>query len=157
VAAGVVRSNFQQQQHPEVSNGSIELNVAMNDYELIGAREAIAQTASAMADVQASHIAIYLTIIFAYFSVAYIAGKELTRMQLVLTTFVFTAASIREIFGIVTLSQILLVNSFQLIELTGLSPAEVGFQHSPWWPAAIWSTGVFAVLLFMWSVRHSKE
>lgn len=131
--------------------------MAMHDYDLIGAREAIAQTAAAIADVQASHIAIYLTIIFAYISVAYVAGRELSRMQLVLTTFVFIAASIREIFGIVTLSQVILVKSSQLVELTGSSSTEMGLQHSPWWPAAIWSTGAFAALLFMWSVRHPKE
>ena len=129
----------------------------MIDYEFIAAREAIAQTAAAIADVQASHIAIYLTIIFAYISVAYIAGKKLSRIQLALTTFVFVAASVRQIFGIVTLSQVLLVKSSQLAEISGSSTVEMGLQHSPWWPAAIWSTGLLAALLFMWSVRHAKE
>ncbi|TDG14189.1 hypothetical protein E2F43_12000 [Seongchinamella unica] len=126
----------------------------MIDYDLISAREAIAQTAVAMAEVQASHIAIYLTIIFAYISVAYIAGSKLSRLQLVLTTFLFVAASIRQIVGIVTLSQVILLKHSQLVELAGGAAVGMGVQHSPWWPAAIWSTGLFAALLFMWSVRH---
>ena len=56
------------------------------DYDFIAARESIAQTGIAMGDLQASHIAIYLTMIFAYIAVAYIAGKQLTRFQLGLTT-----------------------------------------------------------------------
>jgi hypothetical protein len=129
----------------------------MIDYEFIAAREAMAQTVAAIADVQAGHIAIYLTIIFAYISVAYIAGTKLSRIQLALTTFVFIAASVRQIFGIVTLSQVLLVKSSQLAAISGSSVAEMGVQHSPWWPAAIWSTGLLAALLFMWSARHAKE
>ena len=128
----------------------------MTDFEQIAARETIAQTAVAMADVQASHIAIYLTIIFAYISVAYIAGSKLSRLQLTLTTFLFVAASIREIFAIATLAHVIITKNSQLVELTGRSTTEIGLQHSPWWPAAIWSTGVLAALLFMWSVRHSK-
>lgn len=123
--------------------------MAMKDYEVINAREAIAQTKVAMAEVQASHIAIYLTIIVAYISVAYIAGSKLSRLQLVLTTFLFVAVSIREIAGIVTLAQVILLENSQMGELTGGSAVGMGIQHSPWWPAAIGSTGVFAALSFM--------
>jgi hypothetical protein len=117
---------------------------------------AIAQTDFAIADAQARHVAFYLTIIFAYISVAYTAGSKLSRLQLLLTTFLFVAASIRQIFGMVTHAQVIPVKNSQLIEITGRAATDLGMVHSPWRPAAIWSTGVLAALLLMWIVRHPK-
>ncbi len=49
----------------------------MTDYEVIAASEAIEQTLNGIVDNRASHIAIYLTILFAYISAAYVAGRPL--------------------------------------------------------------------------------
>jgi hypothetical protein len=60
--------------------------------------------------VQANRISIYLTILFAYLTAAYLAGKNLTRFQLVRVQ----------------------------------------------WPIVLWSTGIVASLVFMWSARRAK-
>jgi hypothetical protein len=101
----------------------------MLDYEMIAAHEVIGQNINALADFQASHISIYLMIIFAYLAVAYFAGKKLTRFQLAIVTFLFMAASARE------------------VDVPG---------DSIWLPNTLWSTGSVASLVFMWSMRRSK-
>ena len=131
----------------------------MIDYEIIAAREAISQSATAVLDVQASHIAIYLTILFAYMSVAYVAGKELTRFQLATVTFVFIAAAGREIHLIALFGLAARLKAAQLAEVYEDSPASAlwfGADNSIFWPIAIWSMGILASLIFMWSIRNSK-
>jgi hypothetical protein len=125
------------------------------DYDFIAARESIAQTGIAMGDLQASHIAIYLTMIFAYISVAYIAGKKLTRFQLGLTSFIFTAAAIREVLTIAILARGANQKYTQLAEM-GNKVTDLIVDYSILYPIAIWSSGLFVALLFMWSVRHPK-
>ena len=132
----------------------------MIDYEMIAATEAIGQTAAAVLEVQASHAAIYLTILFAYMSVAYVAGKELTRFQLATVTFVFIAAAGREIYLITLFGLAARLKSAQLAEIYEHSPAPAllsGADNSIFWPIAIWSMGILASLIFMWSIRHSKD
>jgi hypothetical protein len=127
--------------------------------EQFSARMELIQTIIAMGDLQASHIAIYLTILFAYISVAYVAGNKLSRLQLGVTTFIFMAASVREVTSIVMLAQT--ITDFQ-IELALLDPDSTSaitrertpFLYSIWWSIGVWSTGAFAALLFMWSVRR---
>ena len=125
------------------------------DYDQIQAREAVTQSAIAMGDVQASHIAIYLTMIFAYISVAYIAGNKLTRLQLYATTFVFVAASAREVVNIAALASAAQLKTSQLADLDHSVITPLG-GFSIWYPILIWSTGLFASIIFMWSVRHPK-
>ena len=125
------------------------------DYDFIAARESIAQTGIAMGDLQASHIAIYLTMIFAYIAVAYIAGKQLTRFQLGLTSFIFTAASIREVLTIAVLARGANQKYTQLAEM-GNEVTDMIVDYSILYPIAIWSSGLLVALLFMWSVRHPK-
>ncbi len=128
--------------------------------ETLSSRMEVTQTILAMGDLQASHIAIYLTILFAYISAAYVAGNKLTRLQLGVTTFIFLAASVREVSNIAMLGQAI----FDLqSELALLNPEGIAYdaQSSPilfstWWSVSVWSTGAFAALIFMWSVRHPK-
>ena len=131
----------------------------MIDYEMIAAREAIAQSGAALLEVQASHLAIYLTILFAYMSVAYVAGKKLTRFQLATITFVFIAAAGREVYIIALMGLVARVKGVQIAEVYEHSPAPAlfsGADNSIFWPIAIWSIGILASLIFMWSIRHSK-
>jgi hypothetical protein len=131
----------------------------MLDYEMIAAREAIGQTAAAVGDVQASHVAIYLTVLFAYVSVAYLAGQKLTRFQLAIVTFLFVTVAGREVVVIAAMGRLIRVKTLQLVEVYGNAPAQgilLGAGDSILWPVAMWSTGIAASLLFMWSVRHPK-
>ena len=54
----------------------------MTEAEVILTREAITQSVVAIGDLQANHIAIYLTLVFAYISFAYVAGKNLSKLLL---------------------------------------------------------------------------
>ena len=65
----------------------------MSDYNAINTHEQMVQSSIALADLQASYIAIYLTMVFAYTTVAYIAGKQLSRVQVFIATFVYVAAA----------------------------------------------------------------
>ena len=132
----------------------------MIDYEMIAAREAISQTAAALAEVQANHVAIYLTMLFAYLTVAYLAGKKLTRVQLAIVTFIFIAASAREvsiIAGVGALIRAKMVHFSEVYSGAVTAPAVVAIAGgSLWLTIILWSTGIVAALVFMGSVRRSK-
>ena len=110
----------------------------------------------AIADVQATHISIYLTIVFAYFAVAYVVGSKLTRFQLTLATLIFVFACAWELFMISILGQ---SASSVGRELLQASEIQLPFNASArvWIVRILWSSGMFAALIFMWSVRHPKN
>ena len=132
----------------------------MIDYEMIAAREAISQTSAALSDVQANHISIYLTRLFAYLTVAYLAGKKLTRLQLVIVTFIFIAASAREVSIIASCGVLIRAKMEHFAEVYSgavAAPAVVAIAGgSLWLTIILWATGIVAALVFMWSVRRSK-
>ena len=64
----------------------------------------MAQTGLALSDVSASNIAIYLSMIFAYTTVAYVAGKSLSKMQVMIATFVYVIPSLFIISNIIGMS-----------------------------------------------------
>ena len=127
----------------------------MTDYQHIEAREAILQSVIALGDLQASHVAIYLTLLFAYIIVAYIAGSQLTRLQAVLVTSLFIAASSWEVFSIATQSIATGFKVAQLAEIGG-QVGKAPSQPSFWVLALLWAVGCVTALAFMWSIRHPK-
>ncbi len=131
----------------------------MIDYEMIAAREAILQTAAAVAELQSSYVAIYLTILFAYTTVAYFAGNKLTRFQLIVVTLMFIATAGRQVALISAAGMGLRIKVAHVVgvyESAGAPDLVLATGASIWWPVAIWSTGILGSLLFMWSVRHPK-
>jgi hypothetical protein len=127
----------------------------VTEYELITAREAILQTVNGLADVQASHQAVYLSLVFGYITVAYVAGLKLTRTQLFLGTIAFVIAGARQVVSIGILAYTIAYKAEQLSSLTGQSlivkPETIILPS-----IMIWSSGILIGLLFMWSVRHPK-
>jgi len=126
----------------------------MTEYELITARETILQSLTGISEVQASHIAIYLTLIFAYISVAYIAGSKLTRLQMILATAVFLLASTREVIAIALLGVAISEKYGQLEKFNASGDVVIESITLP--SLFIWSSGIFISLIFMWSARHTK-
>ena len=126
------------------------------NYELIEARESVLQSLLMINDVQNGHASLYLTMIFAYVVVAFMAGAKLSRLQLGLTTFIFVLASAFEIFNIALLNTSIFVKMSQLAEFGGPIPdSPIGTSS---WPALlVWSSGAVAALIFMWSVRRDKS
>jgi hypothetical protein len=129
----------------------------MIDYEMIAAREAIVQSAAAVAEVQSGYVSVYLTMLFAYISVAYFAGSKLTRFQLIVVTLIFVAAAGRQVALISAAGKGLRVKVAHVAEVYESAVAPdlvVATGASIWWPVVVWSTGIFGSLLFMWSVRR---
>lgn len=114
------------------------------------------QAVMAIADVQATHVSIYLTIVFSYFVVAYVAGHKLTRFQLGLASFIFVCACTWELFMISTRGQSASFVGRDLLQDSEVQPL---FNESVrvWIVRILWSSGMFAALVFMWNVRTSKE
>jgi hypothetical protein len=129
----------------------------MTEYELITAREMLAQSNLAMAEVQASYVAIFLSMVFAYSTIAYVAGKQLSKAQVFIATLVYMAASFYVVATIVfmTIASIeyqrraeeLFVNETERL-------AEVTLML--WMDVLIWPLLMITSLVFMWNVRRDK-
>ena len=128
------------------------------DYEQVLAREAVLQSILMINDNLISHMALYLTILFAYIAVAYVAGTKLSRLQLGLTTFIFVLASGYEIMNIMLFSTANSVKLGQLAEFGGPIPeSPTGTETvAILLTTIVWASGAIAALIFMWSIRHSK-
>lgn len=128
----------------------------MTEFELESLRLSTIQTVMSMADVQSTHISIYLTIVFAYIVVAYVAGSQLSRFQLSLVTFVFVAACFWELMMITTLGQAATsVGAGVALSADTLPPLSDAARK--WFSRLLWSSGMIAALIFMWNVRSSGE
>jgi len=127
----------------------------MTEYELESLRQETLQSVMAIVDVQATHVSIYLTIVFAYFVVAYIAGSNLTRFQLAIATFIFVAACLWELMMIITLGQSATIIGREILQSSEVQPL-LGESARKWFISILWSSGMLAALVFMWNVRHPK-
>jgi len=129
----------------------------MTEYELIAAREMLAQSNFALAEVQASLIAIYLSMIFAYTTVAYVVGKQLSKLQACIATLVYVVASIYMSANIVFAAAGFVDYQKRIVELI---PGEKGIVDSVtlmlWIESVLWPALMFAPLIFMWHVRQEK-
>ena len=127
----------------------------MTEYELESLRQNTLQSVMAIADVQATHVSIYLTIVFAYIVVAYIAGSNLTRFQLAIATFIFVAACAWELMMIVTLGQSATEIGREMLQSAEVRPL-LNASTRKWFVLILWSSGMLAALVFMWNVRHPR-
>jgi len=114
------------------------------------------QTVMAIADVQSTHVSIYLTIIFAYIIVAYVAGSKLSGFQLTIATFIFVAACLWELMMITTLGQAAAVIGREITQSAEVRPF-INEIVRKWFSRALWSSGMIAALVFMWNVRAEKN
>jgi len=129
----------------------------MTEYELITAREILVQSNLALSDVQASFIAIYLSMIFAYTTVAYVAGKQLSKLQVFLATLVYVVASIYVASNIVFMAAGFI--DYQE-RLKALIPSETGSVEAVtsmfWIESVLWPALMIVPLVFIWHVRREK-
>jgi hypothetical protein len=104
----------------------------------------------------ATHVSIYLSLVFGYCFVAYTAGRNLTTFQVIVASLMFIVAAEMQ-----ALMMSLWVQSSQdvLRELAKINP-EMGDRGNiagrKLFGIALWQAGIFACLAFMWSIRHSK-
>ncbi len=128
----------------------------MTEFEQQELSNALADQIIALAQLQASHIAIYLTVVFAYIVAAFAAGKRLTKFQVSVATVLFVVAGLSEIYQIVStgagINLLMQTNapSYGAASSFGLEPS---FRMVV--TTVVWSTGLVGAIAFMWSVRHS--
>ena len=130
----------------------------MTEYELTDRLQSLASNIIAMNSAQASHIAIYLSVVFGFIVAAYIAGEKLTRFQASISYVIFTLFSLLEIFRIVAYG--LGTNALVRQGIEWGANIEGSFVMDPQLriilSTMLWSVGTIGALLFMWSVRHPK-
>jgi len=102
----------------------------------------------------ASHINIYLTLVFGFFAVAYLAGNNLTVFQVTVITIIYLAAVCTQIYWMavwIDTSIRLLIKLVELGEsITPPKRVSIGRIFGKF----LWAIGALAPLVFMWSIRH---
>ncbi|MEH6517601.1 MAG: hypothetical protein V7742_13015 [Halioglobus sp.] len=104
----------------------------------------------------ATHVGIYLSLVFGYCVVAYTAGRNLTTFQVIVASSMFIVAA--ELQAVVmsfwVLSAQEVVSGLKEInpEMGGSGEADVRQIVG----IALWQAGILSSLAFMWSIRRSK-
>ena len=97
---------------------------------------------------------IYLTLTFAYLTIAYFVGKDLSRFQAFCVSTLYAAGAF-----ISLLSCINQLNFFNAVlqqseALQSATPFATGFWI--YYIAPLFVTGIFVSLYFMWNIRHPR-
>ncbi len=96
-----------------------------------------------------SAMSIYVTITSGYLLVAYLAGKDLTRLQAVFISVLYVTFATFNTFAVVSYFQ----SAFHFGHTYGAGLV-------PYWPVyglgTLFPLGILACLKFMWDVRHPK-
>lgn len=130
----------------------------MTEYEASDRLMSLASNIIAMNDVQASHIAIYLSAVFAFIVASYVAGSKLTKFQAVIAYTLFTLFAAMEVFRIVSFG--VGTNSLLETSVEWGSDAQVIIMDPTLrivLTTFLWSIGGIGALLFMWSIRRTKN
>jgi magnesium-transporting ATPase (P-type) len=127
------------------------------NYAAIEAEQALVQSAVAIGEFQATHVAIFLTVLFAYIVVAFVAGAQLNRLQLVITNLLFIIVSAYQI-AIIASANIASGKAMaKLAEFSNETVVSAPGVGTAWPDILMWGSGVVAGLVFMWSVRRSNK
>ena len=105
----------------------------------------------------ATHLGIYLSILFGYCAAAYVAGIKLSRFQVVLLSIIFIAAAEIQVNAMANW-----VSGAQkiLIATSEINPKVTAGAVNVWGRSIgiiIWQLGILGCLSFMWSVRHQEK
>lgn len=129
----------------------------MNDVEVA---EIIIQYGILIAELMAnysSHLAIYLTLLFAYCVAMFAAGAKLDRLQVVIATVLFVTASE---FQILTMGTWVDAAQEALLRLSQINPEYAvpnAAARSQIFGQILWNLGIAACLLFVWRVRKQQS
>jgi len=111
-----------------------------------------------MNDAQASHIAIYLSVVFGFIAAAYVAGAKLTKFQSAIAYVLFSLFAAVEIFRIVSYGVGMNILILQAKEWgSTINALTIDPQTRLIITTLLWSVGAIGALLFMWSVRNPKK
>jgi hypothetical protein len=132
----------------------------MTDYETRDIAAAITANIIGLSDQQASFIAIYVTIVFAFIAASYVAGNKLNKVQTTVATALFCVTCIWLVHRITLIG--LGINFMQTIlqdQTLSLLDVAPGPEHSASTlrvvvTGGIWSLGMVGALIFLWDIRH---
>ena len=129
----------------------------MSEYELHDITASYLQVVADFFGNYATHVTIYLTLIFGFCVVAFAAGQKLTKFQVILVSLMFVTAA--EIQAVMMFTWI--VRAFEVAVMLGSIAPDIIPQraHVPAIQVVgvtLWQLGIIGSLLFMWSVRHPK-
>jgi hypothetical protein len=74
----------------------------MTEYELADLTNSTLSLVASYQDNYATHITIYLSLVFGFCAPGYIAGRKLTKFQVLLASFMFIVACVIQIFWMLT-------------------------------------------------------
>lgn len=104
----------------------------------------------------ATHLTIYLTLVFAYCAAMYVAGVNLDTLQVTIATVLFVVAAE---FQILTMAAWVNSTHSVIATLTDLVPSFEPpglLEISQVVGLIIWNVGILASLVFVWRVRNHK-
>jgi hypothetical protein len=128
----------------------------MTEVEMLDLTASNLEVAAAFMSNYATHVGIYLSLVFGYCVVAYIAGDKLTRFQVIVASIMFIAAAELQ----ANLMHMWVQSSQEvMIALAEINPEMKGreeFGARRIFGISITQLRILASLAFMWSVRHPK-
>ena len=100
---------------------------------------------------------IYLAMVFASTTVAYVAGKQLSKAQVFIATLVYLAASFYVVGLIVSMTLSLISYQERIHELGVIEASHVEQTTlTLWLDGVVWPLLMVASLIFMWNIRREK-
>jgi hypothetical protein len=129
----------------------------MTEVEMLELTGSALEVTAAFMSNYATHVGIYLSLVFGYCVAAYAAGDKLTRFQVIVASIMFFAAAELQ----ASLMYMWIKNSQEvLIFFAEINPALKGrgeFGARQILGVSIIQFGILASLAFMWSVRRPKS
>jgi len=128
----------------------------MTEVEMLELTASNLEVAAAFMNNYATHVGIYLSLVFGYCVAAYAAGEKLSRFQVIIASLMFFAASEFQ----ASFLHMWATSAQEVVVSTGeFNPKIVGRENYRAWQVfgiSIIQLGILASLAFMWNVRHPK-
>ena len=132
----------------------------MTEYELRDLAQAMTSNIIELSGQQASYIAIYVSIVFAFIAASYVAGNKLNKVQTTVATLLFSVTCVWLVhritmigFGINFMQSLLQDEALSHLN-EGLTPEHAISVLRVVLTGSIWSLGMFGALIFLWDIRH---
>ena len=131
--------------------------MTMTEVEIAEITAANLEVIAAFSSNYATHVGIYLSLAFGYCAAAYVAGKKLSRFQVILASIMFVAAAELQAVSMTTW----VLAAREMLEATAqVNPAIEPQQNSRWvqvFGISLWQLGIIGSISFMWSVRKGGQ
>jgi hypothetical protein len=128
----------------------------MTEVELYEITNSSLDVVAAFMSNYATHVSIYLSLVFGYCVVAYTAGRNFTTFQVIVASLMFFVAAEMQAVMMTFWVQSSLDVYHELAKVNPEvgGPGNIAVRHI--FGIALWQAGILACLAFMWSVRHPK-